>query len=101
MKLKILQTIGIIFAIAIFFYALDWAKKPCVHMYANQEWYDINEKSMPLENERAKFLITDGCEVRETFAFLIKYNRFGKPVFLEDKNKLITHWSPMPAPPKK
>ena len=102
MNLSILYAIAFItISFSLMIFAMDWSKKPRVHWYPEQQWFDIKEIPLPLEFDYSEFFITDGKNVELQRAFLIECDRFGKPYFNKYSKTYITHWTPIPAPPKK
>lgn len=91
----------ILISIVLMIYFLEWKHKPRLHCYPNQEWFNIDIDYLPLKDDYNTFLITDGNNVDLTKAFLIQCDRFGKPYYNKFNKTYITHWAPIPVPPKK
>lgn len=101
MNLTFILPVGFtLFSLSLFIFATKWSKKPRLHVYKSKEWLEINKNPMPLDSEYDEFLITNGEEVKKISARDIEYSRLGKPYFRKYDETLISHWSPMPAPPK-
>lgn len=66
------------------------------YIMQSDRWISINEK--PITEEMIDLIVTDGNEV--DYIFCIKFNSYGKAIFSYKKN-IITHWMPLPQPPKK
>lgn len=69
-------------------------EKKC--FYPDKGWMNINE--YPIPEDIRDFLATDGKEV--SHMYMINYNSQGKARFNIYKESYITHWQPLPSPPK-
>lgn len=89
-----------IIAMSLLIFSLDYHKRPHIHMHANGEWKDINQHRLPLINKEDKIFVSDGKDIKLLDGFMLEYDYFGKPFFCKYEKKLITHWAPVPKPPK-
>lgn len=72
----------------------DWLKKKRPD---DGEWFDINE--YPLIDSVREYLVSDGWVVAQQYH--PRYNKWGKCVFYDGREREITHWRRYPRPPKR
>lgn len=75
------------------------AQKYMYHVSEDNQWIDINKYPIPdaLEQEILIHIPTYFLPVNTTNTQMLHYNKEGKMVYM---NNVITHWLPLPEPPK-
>lgn len=89
--------ICVLLMMLIYYLCFYFIYKKKIYVYPAQGWLDINEHYLPDDIER--FLATDGKDVSEKYSF--ECDRRGKVYYSKYSQTYITHWQPLPLPPKK
>ena len=70
--------------------------KDKIYRYKAHGWLDI--KKYPIPKDIKAYIATDGKEV-EHFSS-VTWGPYGEVIFSRYKDKYVTHWQPLPEPPK-